>query len=119
MDIDSLAIVLLCICVIMLVYALFMMRRNEQVFRERMKVHGKIFEKDNNGKYIWSRQIGLLTAEVDGIATYSQMMHRFWIKPSSFYADFIGYLENEKNFLEHLKRERRRKYDLWRRSNQG
>ena len=73
---------------------------------------------DENGHYVWLEQTDLLLMERDAIATYNQMMRRFWIKPSSFYAGFIESLEREKEFLEHLKSERRRKYDLWRRSNQ-
>ena len=119
MDMNILSIAILCFSIVMLMYCLFMLHRNGQVFKERMKIQGKIFEKDENDNYIWSMQIPFLLVEMDGIATYDQMMHRFWKKPSSFYADFIEDLEKEKDFSEHLISERRRKYDLWRRSNQG
>lgn len=88
--------ILMCICVIGMTFSIFMLYRNRQVFKERTKLHSKIFEQDENGEYIWSSKIFELTAEADSIATYSQMMHRFWIAPSTFYKEFLENLESKK-----------------------
>lgn len=77
-----------------------MLHRNHQVFRERTKVHSKVFEKDKTGNYIHSNKIFQLTSEVDSIATYDQMMHQFWKKPNSFYKDFLYRLEKERSSNE-------------------
>jgi len=80
-----------------------MLHRNHQVFKERTKVNARIFEKDDNGEYIWSDRIFELVSETESIATYDQMMHRFWKKPDSFYKEFLENMEFKKSTTTGLK----------------
>ena len=99
-DLTIIPIIILCVCLIGIVFSLFMLHRNHQVFNERTKVSAKVFEKDRNGDYIWSKEIFRLTSEMESITTYDQMMHLFWKKPDSFYKEFLENLEKEKTKIK-------------------
>ena len=71
------------------IFSGYMLIRNQQVFNERMKVHKAIFRRDKNGFVHSYKEINDLIKEIDSIATYDQMMHRFWKRPSSFYKEFL------------------------------
>lgn len=78
------------ICVVVLIFCIYMAIRNHQVYKERQKVHYKIFEQDGNGNY--KRDINEIKALLkvrESISTYGGMMWRFWKRPSSFYKEFL------------------------------
>jgi len=79
-----------------LIFSIYMLIRNQQVFKEVMKVDKKIFKKDEEDNYTrkYDEIINLLN-EVDSIATYSKVLLNFWKRPSSFYKDFLERLEKE------------------------
>lgn len=79
-----------------------MLFRNTLVYKERTNAHKKIFEKENE-KYIWSREIPTLIRELDSIATYNQILHRFWTRPSSYYKEFLQDLESRKQTKQEKK----------------
>ena len=87
--------ILLVSCISFLIFFLILSIRNGSVYRERMKVHDKIFEKDNDNRYKRSGQITALIREQDAIATYSDMVWKFWKPVNSFYAEFMERLESE------------------------
>lgn len=71
-------------------FCCYMAMRNSWVYKERMKVHHKIFEQYKNGGYKRSyNEIVLLLKERDLISTYNEMVWRFWKRPSSFYKEFL------------------------------
>ena len=82
--------IILGICIIMLIFSLYMGIRNYFVYKERQKVHDKIFEQDGNGNYKRDHaEVVLLLKEQEEISTYNGMMWRFWKRPSSFYKEFL------------------------------
>lgn len=89
-------ILLISLYILSLGFCGYMIIRNEQVFKERRKVHHKIFEKNSKGNYIHSKNIISLCDEQERIATYDQVMYRIWRRPSSFYKQFLKDLEKQK-----------------------
>lgn len=77
---------------IMLMALIYMLLRNELVYREKTRLHYAIFLKDKNGRFINNDRIFNLLKEDDKVS-YQGMVLRFWRRPSSFQKELLEKIE--------------------------
>ena len=87
--------IIVSICICGMIFSVCMLIRNEQTFRERMKIHAAIFKKDKNDNFTNTDRIGELLTKRDSIASYNKILHTFWKRPNSFYKEFLEELEKQ------------------------